>query len=352
MKPNTLTTQASHQIPGFLEFHNRLVQSIAISGKSDSMRDNYSRHLARMALHFGCVPTQVSVAEIKAYLYLIKTHFPSASEAYFKFTVYSLRYAYRMEGLMDKHIAMPSIKHDKKLPVVLSKREMKLLLETPKLQKHRLLLGLLYGCGLRCMEVRSIRLVDLDFDRKMLHVRQGKRRKDRYVPLSEVVIKQLKTYISKRRPEDWLFNGKPIGRAGGDFDARYSQRGIQWIIKHTAQKANIHKPVSVHTLRHTFATHLLEDGLDIVTIKELLGHSRIDTTMVYLHVVQLERQRAFSPLDTLYGLRNQAVTGNTAMTHEFLCPAMKMLQEVEPLLKRESKGLHIQRHKGLTTNTL
>ena len=173
------------------------------------------------------------------------------------------------------------------------------------LLKHKILIGLLYGCGLRCTEARSVRLADLDFDRKQLRVVQGKGKKDRYVPLSEHLIRGLKTYIDAERPLDYLFNGQVIGRAGGDFDGRYSQRGVQWAINQAAKRAGILKEVSVHTLRHTYATHLLEDGLDIVSLKDLLGHENIETTMVYLHVALSGRNKAFSPLDTLFAQCSQ-----------------------------------------------
>lgn len=238
--------------------------------------------------------------QIDDYLYLLQQQHKTPSDSYFKFTVYGLRYVFRMEGLKDKHIELPMIKHEKKLPVVLSKDEVRRLLKAPKLLKHRILLGLLYGCGLRCFEVRNVMLADLDFDRQMLHVRKGKGKKDRYVPLSSILIRGLRTYIEAENPQQWLFNGKPEGRAGGDFDSRYSQKGVQWAVKQAKTAAAITKQMTVHTLRHTFATHLLEEGLDIMSIKDLLGHECIDTTMIYLHVAQNGRKKPFSPLDTLY----------------------------------------------------
>lgn len=256
--------------------------------------------MAKLALHFNCVPTELDPDQVNDYLYLVKQEHNTPSDSYFKFTVYSLRSVFRMEGLNDKRIELPSIKRDKRLPVVLSRKEVKRLLIAPKLLKHRVLIGLLYGCGLRCFEVRNIKLGDLDFDRQMLHVRQGKGKKDRYVPLGELLIRGLKDYIAGERPATWLFNGKPEGRSGGDFDNRYSQRGVQWAVKEAAKKAGIIKAVTVHTLRHTYATHLLEDGLDIVSIKDLLGHACIDTTMIYLHVAKTGRTQPFSPLDRLY----------------------------------------------------
>lgn len=275
-------------------------QKISITGKSRSTLNGYSTHLAKLSLHFGCVPTELDSDQINDYLYLVQQQHHTPSDSYFKFTVYGLRFAFRMMGLKDKHIELPSIKREKKLPVVLSREEMKRLLKAPKLLKHRILIGLLYGCGLRCFEARNVRLADLDFDRQMLHVQKGKGKKDRYVPLSPILIRGLRLYIGAENPEEWLFNGKPDGRAGGDFDGRYSQRGVQWAVKEAKKAAGISKEMTVHTLRHTFATHLLEEGLDIISIKDLLGHECIDTTMVYLHVAQSGRRKPFSPLDTLY----------------------------------------------------
>jgi site-specific recombinase XerD len=196
---------------------------------------------------------------------------------------------------------LPEIKKSTKLPDVLSKQEVWAMLKACTLLKHKVLIGLLYGCGLRCLEVRSIRLQDLDFDRRQLKVVQGKGKKDRYVPLSEHLIRGLKKFISAEKPQEYLFGGVNIvDRAGGDFDSRYSQKGVQWAVKEASKKAGIKKDVHVHTLRHTCATHLLEDGLDIVSVKNFLGHENIETTMIYLHVAQLNTRPVFSPLDTLF----------------------------------------------------
>ena len=274
-----------------------------VAGKSESTLRSYCSHLAKLALHFNQVPTDIDPDQINDYLYLVKVEHNTPSDSYFKFTVYGLRFAYRMLGMKDKRVELPEIKHEKKLPVIVSREEMRRLLKAPKLLKHRVLLGLLYGCGLRCFEVRSLKIADLDFDRKLAHVRNGKGKKDRYVPLSDLLIRGLKSYMEAEQPRTWLFNGKDqeiTGRAGGDFDSRYSQRGVQWAVQQAVKEAGILKDVSVHTLRHTYATHILEEGLDIMTIKDLLGHECIDTTMIYLHVAQSGRVKPFSPLDRLY----------------------------------------------------
>jgi integrase/recombinase XerD len=275
-------------------------QKMSISGRSESTLRNYGTHLAKMALHFNTLPTELDIDQINDYLHFLQRQHNTPSDSYFKHTVYGLRYVFRMEGLKDKHIELPEIKHQKQLPTVLSKEEMRKLLHAPKLLKHRILIGLLYGCGLRCFEVRNVAIRDLDFDRLMLHVRKGKGKKDRYVALSKHLIRGIKTYLTCENPVEYLFNGKPEGRAGGDLDSRYSQRGVQWAVQQAAKEAGISKHINVHTLRHTYATHLLEDGMDIITLKEQLGHECIDTTLMYLHIAQSGRNKPFSPLDTLY----------------------------------------------------
>lgn len=253
-----------------------------------------------MALHFQCLPTELDEDQIKDYLYTLQQRSKTPSQTYFKHTVYGLRFLLKGEGLPYSHLHLPTIKKVKILPAVLSKQEVWKMLNQCHLLKHKMLIGLLYGCGLRCMEVRSIRLPDIDFDRKKLHIKQSKGRKDRMVPLSEHLIRGLKKYIAAEHPQEWLFNGNPNGRAGGDFDSRYSQRGVQWAVSRIAKDAGIKKQVSVHTLRHSYACHLLEDGMNIVTLKELLGHANIETTMEYLHLCQLADRKMFSPLDTLF----------------------------------------------------
>ena len=148
--------------------------------------------------------------------------------------------------------------------------------------------------------------VRLRFRQKTVESGSRKRQKDRYLPLSEHLIRGLKKYIEAEKPEDYLFGMPREGRAGAStslstgFDSRYSQRGVQWAVKQASRAAKILKEVSVHTLRHSFATHLLEDGMDILSIKNLLGHESIDTTLVYLQIAQLSTQKLFSPLDTLF----------------------------------------------------
>jgi site-specific recombinase XerD len=253
--------------------------------------------LAHLGLHYKISPEQLSEEQIQDYLYHCKNLHNTPSESFFKHTVYGLRSVYKVLGLKDKRISLPQIKAQNSLPVVLSKQEVKQLLKAPKYLRHRLMLGMLYGCGLRSYELCNLKLSEVDFERKTVFIRKQKGNYDRYVPLSNLLISGLKKYISTESPVEYLFNsqvtdnGKPRG---------LSSSSIQWVIKENRSKVDTPKKITAHTLRHTYATHLLEEGLNIMALKELLGHARIETTILYLHVTNTGNSIKFSPLDRLY----------------------------------------------------
>ena len=257
------------------------------------MITNYSRGIAAIALHFDRLPHLLSVDEINSYLYRLSIHEDGLSATYFKQTVYGLRYWFRLFGMESKAIAMPSIKREEKLPVVLSKEECKELFAAPRLFKHRFLLAFVYSSGLRVNELRMLKISDVDLQRKQIHVRGGKGKKDRYVVLSNFIIQKMPLYLSEVKPQVYLFEGLTAAQPMGS-------RSIQYVIHENIQKTTIRKKVSMHTLRHSFATHLLEDGVDVHTIQRQLGHSDIKTTIIYLHVAQVHYSLSHSPLDSLY----------------------------------------------------
>ena len=304
--------RASSEVNGFSELIQRFERNISIQGKSPRTFDNYSRHVAAIALHFKTLPTELDPEQVKDYLFGLQQRSKTPSQTYFKHTVYGLRFLLKTEGLPYDFLHLPAIPKVKKLPVILSREEVWRMLQTADLLKHKLLIGLIYGCGLRCMEVRNIELSHLDFDRKTLHIVQGKGQKDRYVPLSQHLIRGLKTFIKAENPTQFLFNGNQNNGniEQKDFDSRYSQRGVQWVIKTVCKKAGISKEVHTHTLRHSFATHLLEGGVSIIMVQKLLGHERIESTMEYLHVCQLSDQKPHSPLDTVFELCSKKQGGN------------------------------------------
>lgn len=166
----------------------------------------------------------------------------------------------------------------------------------PTLLKHRILLMLIYSAGLRSSELSNLKIADIDLERKTIHIRRSKYNKDRIVPLSNYMSVGIKKYLALEQPHIWLFNGK-------NFGSPYSSKAISGVMRKAVNAAGIAKSVTVHSLRHSYATHLIEEGLNIVTVKDLLGHSKIETTMVYLHIAQCPHVQVHSPLDTLYGQR-------------------------------------------------
>lgn len=270
-----------------------LEQQTILRGQSKSTLYNYVRRIAAICLHFGKLPECISDDELTEYLTSLALCPNSPSRSNFKHMVYGLRYYFRHIGLNKRAIALPSLKKEAKLPVILNRSELRQLFKAPPLLKHRIVLTLIYSAGLRSQEVINLKISDIDFERKTIHIRQSKYKKDRIVPLSDYIAKGLKQYIAVEHPHIWLFNGK-------EQDGRYSVKGLSWVMREALKKTNISKEVNLHSLRHSYATHLLEDGLNIVTVKELLGHVEITTTMIYLHVARCPIVPAHSPLDTLY----------------------------------------------------
>lgn len=269
-----------------------MLTNIHLNGQSESTLRNYGRSLAKLALYFKACPTSLPDEKINEYLLLLRDHH-QPSFSYFKHTVYGLRMAFRLIGREDRAIRLPAIKRVKSLPLVLNRSEVRLLIRTPKWKKHRILIALIYSSGLRIGEASRLAQRDIDMERMTIHIRQSKYKKDRIVPLSGYIKKGLLDYYQSVCPKQYVFNGKATG-------SPLSVRAIQYIFRQTLQKTNIQKPANVHTLRHSYATHLLEEGVDILTLRDLLGHEDINTTLDYLHVAQFERSRAHSPLDNLY----------------------------------------------------
>lgn len=262
-------------------------------GQSQSTLNNYLRRIATISLYFGRLPEQISDDELKEYLTTLAIEKHSLSRSSFKHMVYGLRYYFRHIGDNQRAIDLPSLKKEATLPVILNRSELKELFRAPTLLKHRIILTLIYSAGLRGQEVINLKQSDIDFERQVIHIRQSKYKKDRIVPLSEYMARGLNRYLSVEHPYTWLFNGK-------EPDGRYSVKGLSWIMREALKKTGIKKKVNLHSLRHSYATHLLEEGVNIVTLKGLLGHKDVRTTMIYLHVAQCEVTRAHSPLDTLY----------------------------------------------------
>jgi site-specific recombinase XerD len=187
---------------------------------------------------------------------------------------------------------VPRPRKEKKLPVVLSKEEVKRLIETTRNPKHRMLLMVCYSGGLRVSELVALRPEDLDTERGLIHIKGGKGKKDRYTILSAMVADALGDYLRQFRPYCWLFEGERRGKP-------YSVRSAEAVFDHAVKRAGVAKDVSIHALRHSFATHLLENGVSTRCIQELLGHQSSKTTEIYTHVSKRVLGAIRSPIDDL-----------------------------------------------------
>jgi site-specific recombinase XerD len=185
---------------------------------------------------------------------------------------------------------VPRVKSLKQLPIVLDREEVESLFAATKNLKHRAILMLIYSSGLRLTEAAHLKVTDIDSKRMLVRIKQGKGRKDRYTILSKAALEVLREYWEQYRPKEWLFEGGLPGRP-------LTGRSIQRILIKAKDIAKIKKPATVHTLRHSFATHLLEAGTDLYHIHLLLGHRSLNTTTIYLHVSRKELIRIVSPLD-------------------------------------------------------
>lgn len=194
---------------------------------------------------------------------------------------------YNLPEFDAEHFKRP--KRSKYLPTVLSKKAVIQLMQVTKNLKHRTVIGLLYSSGLRIGELLRLELKDLDFDRNQILIRQGKGRKDRLVGMSQVIQPLLLNYLKTYKPERYVIEGR-----NGD---QYSPSSVRRFLKQSCKLAGISKPVTPHTLRHSYATHMLENGVDIRFIQELLGHSKPETTMIYTHVAQKDLLHIQNPLD-------------------------------------------------------
>jgi integrase/recombinase XerD len=252
----------------------------------------YLHHVAAFAEHFHRSPDQLGAEEIRRYqLFLI--HEKKLAWSSYNQIVCALRFFYaktlkRTFLLQD----IPFPRSEQRLPLILSPEEVTQILTAPSHLKSRALLMTIYAAGLRRSEVAGLRVRDIDSARMTITVHQGKGRKDRVVMLSPVLLETLRQYWRQHKPKEWLFPGDNPGQP-------ISGNDIFMVFHNAVRRAGITKKVSPHSLRHCFATHLLESGTDLRTIQILLGHRSLKTTARYLHISQHQVRATASPLDSL-----------------------------------------------------
>lgn len=268
----------------------QMQRDLQLRGLSPRTQESYLQKARDLARHFKKSPDQLGGEEIRAYLQYLLVE-KKVSDSTYRQAYGSLKFLY--QTTLKRNVVfekIPHLKSRRKLPCVLERSEVDALFSATSNLKHRTILMVIYSAGLRLAETTRLKIADIDSKRMMIRIQQGKGGNDRYTILSSVALDILRTYWRKYRPSEWLFEGhgknQPI-----------SDRSIQYIFKIAKKRAGITKPASVHTLRHSFATHLLEAGTDIHHIQTLLGHKCIQNTTVYLHLRRKDLARIVSPLD-------------------------------------------------------
>lgn len=273
----------------------RMIQDMQLRNLSPNTVEAYVHAVAQFAKHFGRSPQQLTAEQAREYLlHLVQDQHASWSR--YNLARCGLQFLYRVTLGQDEHLRrVPCARMPKRLPTVLSSEELRRLFAVvAKDLKHQALLMTLYGAGLRISEALTLKSQDIDSRQMLIHVRLGKGAKDRMVKLSPQLLAVLREYWRSRRPANWLFPKAHDPQRPMDPGTAHR------IIARAARRAGITRRVSAHTLRHSYATHLLDAGTDLRTIQVLLGHSNLKTTMVYLHVSQARLAAAASPLDRLY----------------------------------------------------
>jgi site-specific recombinase XerD len=268
----------------------RLVDDLRLRNYSPRTIECYVAHVARFAKHFGKSPELLGPEEIRAFqLHLLQK---KSSWSQFNQAVSALRFLYgKTLGRSELVPMLPYGKRPKTLACVLSPEEVAQFLEAARPGRERVLFQTAYACGLRLQEVLHLEVKDIDSARMVVHVRQGKGNKDRLVPLSLKLLRELREYWRRHRPSSWLF----CNQAGQPVHPGTVQRQLRRAVK----KAGLRKPATMHTLRHSYATHMLEAGVDVMTLQKILGHRQLSTTARYLHLRGDQLQRLPSLLDRL-----------------------------------------------------
>jgi len=271
---------------------DQMERDLELKNYSSKTRSCYLASAKNFALHFHRSPAELTDEEVREYLrYLIQEK--KASQSAISQTYSALKFLYETTLKRDwDRFRIPRAKREKRLPVVLSQQEIQAIFSATRNLKHRALLMTIYSAGLRVSEVVHLKVSDIDSQRMTIRVKQGKGAKDRYTLLGRRTLGVLRDYWRVYRPKEWLFPGQP---AKGSL----SVSSVQKIFEKVLQEAGIKKHATVHTLRHSFATHLLEAGTDLYQIQRLLGHTTSKTTTIYLHLSRKDLGGVSSPIDLL-----------------------------------------------------
>jgi integrase/recombinase XerD len=271
------------------DFLKKIEVELRISKNSEYTLKNYVKANQELLNFIEKEPENIDENDIK--LFMSEKLAERAAPSIILFLA-AIKYAYTSLLKKDPTSSIKRPKREKKIPDVLTKEEVKKLLEKAETKKSRLMMSMLYACGFRVSELINLKVSNLKFDEKIGQIKQAKGRKDRIFNIPNFLLEDLRQQAAKQEQDsqEFLFSG-PKGKL--------TPRNLQKIVSKTASKAGINKEVHCHTLRHSFATHLLEDGIDIRKIQELLGHADLSTTQIYTHISREELKKIPSPIDNL-----------------------------------------------------
>jgi site-specific recombinase XerD len=269
----------------------RMIEDMQLRGLSPHTQNAYLMRVTLFARYFGKLPDKLGEEDVRKYL-LHLVNDKHVSYAVLNMTYYALRFMYEVTLKRPWEVKkLPHPKKPQRLPVILNKGEVQRILSVTTNLKHKAMLSLAYSSGLRVSEVAHLKVSDIDPSRMAVLVRQGKGQRDRYTILSKVALETIIRYLRKYRPTSWLFPGMIPGRPITD-------KSIGLVMRDVKKRAGITKRATVHSLRHAFATHLLEEGTDPRRVQVLLGHRSLRTTAIYLHVSPKDLSNITSPLDS------------------------------------------------------
>jgi integrase/recombinase XerD len=278
------------------EVLGKLKFDVELRGLSNHTQAEYYTKVKIFQNHFDKPATELGVEDLRQFLHYLTTVKKLSPESVNTYNS-GLRFLYGVTLNTNlNHRQIPRHRKQQKYPDILTQEEIQTLFNVCDNLRDKCILMTLYGGGLRLSEVSSLKVSDIDSDKMQLFIRNAKGGKDRYALLSQANLEMLRAYWKAYRPKEWLFYSR------NHTGTHITPRAVQNIFHKYVSKAKITKDVTVHTLRHSFATHLLESGTSIYNIKQLLGHSNINTTCVYLHLVKIESLNVTSPLDQMAAL--------------------------------------------------
>jgi len=274
------------------KLQERMRRDMELKNFSPRTIATYLSWVKRFVIYHGRTPEELGDEEIRAYLHSLRME-DRVSQSSINQAYSALRFFYEVSlGREWNALRIPRARKEKRLPVVLAPDEVRKVFGAIRNLKHRTILMTIYSGGLRLGEVLRLKVEDIDSKRMLIRVRQGKGHKDRYTILGKRTVEMLRLYWNIYRPEEWLFPSTSLDRP-------LSASSVQKVFRNALHEAGLRKEASVHTLRHSFATHLLEAGTDLYYIQRLLGHSTAKTTAVYLHVTRKDIGGIRSPIDLI-----------------------------------------------------